>query len=96
MAQELPDIDYLSRLAALHFNAAESARASEDIARIIDMIEAMRRVDTDGVEPLAHPLEATARLREDKVCEDPDPEVLQSGAPAAQEGFYLVPRFVDS
>ena len=95
MARESPDIDYLSRLAALRFDAAESERAGEDIARIIDMIEAMRGVDTDGVEPLAHPLEAIQRLRADKITEQPDTEELQSGAPVARDGFFLVPRVVD-
>lgn len=89
------DIAYLSRLAALHFEGVELDRAKDDITRIIDMIKAMRAVDTEGVEPLAHPAHAVQRLRRDEVCEDPDPKRLQSGAPSAQEGFYLVPRVVD-
>jgi len=89
------DITYLSRLAALQFDADETQRAAADIARIIDMIEVMQAVDTEGVEPLAHPYEAVQRLREDTVTEDPREEALQAGAPAAQDGFYLVPRFVE-
>ena len=95
MTDKSLNIEYLSRLAALQFEAEEPKRAEEDIARIIDMIEAMQAVDTEGVEPLAHPLEAGQRLRQDEVTEHPDTADLQSGAPASQDGFYLVPRFVD-
>ena len=94
-AKEELDIAYLSRLAALHFEGAELDRAREDITRIIDMIETMRAVDTEGVEPLAHPAHAIQRLRRDEISEDPDRQSFQSGAPSAREGFYLVPRVVD-
>lgn len=94
-AQKELDIAYLSRLAALHFEGAELDRAKDDIIRIIDMINAMRRVDTEGVEPLAHPADTGQRLRPDRISEDPDPAHLQSGAPSAREGFYLVPRVVE-
>ena len=89
------DIAYLSRLAALRIDEKELRRAKEDLGRIIQMIEAMRAVDTDGIEPLAHPLEAGQRLREDRVSESPDPEALQARAPLVREGFYLVPRVVE-
>ncbi len=95
MTEKSLDITYLSRLAALRFDADETIRAEADIARIIDMIEAMQAVQTEGVEPLAHPHEAVQRLRGDQVTEDPDPGTLQASAPAAQDGFYLVPRFVE-
>lgn len=95
MADTGPDIRYLSRLSALRFNAAEVHSAKQDLDRIIEMIEAMRAMDTQGVEPLAHPLEAGQRLRKDKVTEQPQAEDLQTGAPEVREGFYLVPRVVE-
>ncbi len=95
MTEKSLDITYLSRLAALRFDADETIRAEADIVRIIDMIEAMQAVETEGVEPLAHPHEAVQRLRGDQVTEDPDPGTLQAGAPTAQDGFYLVPRYVE-
>lgn len=94
-AKKALDIAYLSRLAALQFEGAEQDRAREDLTRIINMIEAMRAVDTEGIEPLAHPAHALQRLRRDVISENPDPQALQSGAPSAREGFYLVPRVVD-
>ena len=44
--------------------------------------------------PLAHPLDARQRLRSDEVTEVVDRELLQQGAPAIEDGLYLVPRVV--
>ena len=55
----------------------------------------MQAVDTDGVEPLAHPLEATQRLRADAVTEENRREAYQAIAPAVEDGLYLVPKVIE-
>ena len=52
-------------------------------------------VDTDGIAPLAHPLEAVQRLRDDEVTETDQHERLQSLAPEVSDGLYLVPRVIE-
>ena len=52
-------------------------------------------MDTDGVEPLAHPIESDQRLRPDTVSETVDRDHYQRGAPATRDGLYLVPRVVE-
>ncbi|MOA29126.1 aspartyl/glutamyl-tRNA amidotransferase subunit C [compost metagenome] len=66
------------------------------------MIERLQSVDTQGVEPLAHPLSAhediVLRLREDAVTETSSEarrEALLANAPDAQEGLFLVPKVLD-
>ncbi len=56
----------------------------------------MQAVDTSGVEPLAHPLEATQRLRPDAVTETDHRDAYQTIAPAVEEGLYLVPKVIES
>ena len=55
----------------------------------------MQAVDTDGIEPLAHPLEATQRLRADVVGESNRRDAYQAIAPAVAEGLYLVPKVIE-
>jgi aspartyl-tRNA(Asn)/glutamyl-tRNA(Gln) amidotransferase subunit C len=55
----------------------------------------MRRVDTAGVEPMAHPLDATQRLRADVVTEADQRKLYQSVAPAVEGGLYLVPKVIE-
>jgi aspartyl-tRNA(Asn)/glutamyl-tRNA(Gln) amidotransferase subunit C len=55
----------------------------------------MNEVDTTGVEPLAHAIDAIATLRADAVTEQVDRDSLQAGAPRVEEGYYLVPRVIE-
>jgi aspartyl-tRNA(Asn)/glutamyl-tRNA(Gln) amidotransferase subunit C len=94
MSQDI-DIDHLARLARLNLDADARARAKVDLGNIINMIDAMQAVPTDGVEPMAHPLDATQRLRNDAVTETVDPARFQAHAPETADGYYLVPRVVE-
>ena len=89
------DIKHLLRLAQLALTETEQTAARKDLQRIITMVDQMQAVDTEGVEPLAHPLDAVQRLRPDVVTEQVDRELNQQGAPATRDGFYLVPRVVE-
>jgi aspartyl-tRNA(Asn)/glutamyl-tRNA(Gln) amidotransferase subunit C len=89
------DVDHLSRLAQLALTNTEQTAVREDLERIIQMVDQMQAMDTDGIEPLAHPLDADQRLRADVVTEQVDRELFQQGAPATRDGLYLVPRVVE-
>lgn len=89
------DIKHLSRLAQLALTETERSAARKDLERIITMVDQMQAMDTDGVEPLAHPLDADQRLRADAVTETVDRDLYQKGAPATRDGLYLVPRVVE-
>jgi len=64
-----------------------------------DIVEKMRAVDTAGVEPLAHPLDAVQevalRLRDDVASEQIDREANQRSAPAVERGLFLVPKVIE-
>jgi aspartyl-tRNA(Asn)/glutamyl-tRNA(Gln) amidotransferase subunit C len=90
-----PLISHLARLAKLALSPAERTGAAADLERIIARVDRMQRIPTDGVEPLAHPLDATARLRPDEVTETVDRDTFQALAPATADGLYLVPRVLD-
>ena len=89
------DLPHLCRLAQLALDDAGQQAARADLERIIAMVDRMQSVATDGVEPLAHPLGTTARLRPDVVTEQVDREGFQAVAPAVRDGMYLVPRVVE-
>ena len=85
------DLDHLARLAALRLDGSERLGVERDLRRIIALVDEMQAVDTTDVDPLAHPLDATQRLRADEATERIDRERYQAGAPEARDGFYLVP-----
>ena len=55
----------------------------------------MDEIDTSAVEPLAHPLDLTARLRPDVVTESDQRELFQTIAPQVERGLYLVPKVIE-
>ena len=89
------DIDRLARLAALRLSEGERLAVLDDLQRIVAMVDRMQSVDTDGVAPLSHPLDAAQRLRPDALTEAVDRAHYQAGAPAVRDGLYIVPRVVE-
>ena len=94
-------IDKLLRLAALSLESSQQIRLRADLEKIVAFIDAMQQVDTDGVEPLAHPLAdlgdwaAAQPLRDDLVTETVHREAFQETAAEVRDGLYLVPRVVE-
>ena len=65
------------------------------ITDILALIDQMQSVDTDNVEPLAHPLDMTQRLRPDTVTEEDQRDALQELAPEKEAGLFLVPKVIE-
>ena len=99
MALTPEDITRISHLARLELQPAESERMLTQINDFFGIVEAMRAVDTTGIEPLAHPVAAfqdvALRLREDAVREGDDRAANQRNAPAVERGLFLVPKVIE-
>ncbi len=95
MALERSDVEKIAHLARLGLDEAEIPRTTETLNNILGLIDQMQAVDTNGIEPLAHPLEATQRLRADVVSETNQRDAYQAIAPAVENGLYLVPKVIE-
>lgn len=89
------DVAHLAALARLAMDEKTASAVAADLQSIVTLIDAMGTVDTQGIEPLSHPFDGTARLRTDEVTEYPEPERFQRNAPATSDQYYLVPRVVE-
>ena len=89
------DVRRIARLARIALQGAESAAVAERLNGVLQMVEQIRRVDTSGVEPMAHAQDVVQPLREDSVTETDQRERYQAVAPAVEEGLYLVPKVVE-
>ena len=90
-----PTLDRLTRLSQLELSAEEERLVLDDLGHIVALIDEMQAIDTDGVEPLAHPLDMDQPLRDDTVTETVDRARFLAIAPATRDGLYLVPRVVE-
>ncbi|ARV19245.1 Glutamyl-tRNA(Gln) amidotransferase subunit C [Curvibacter sp. AEP1-3] len=93
------DIARIANLARLELQPVESERMLTQLNGFFGIVEAMRAVDTTGVQPLAHPVAAiqdiTLRLRDDAISEPDNREANQRSAPAVERGLFLVPKVIE-
>jgi aspartyl-tRNA(Asn)/glutamyl-tRNA(Gln) amidotransferase subunit C len=95
MAVDLADIEKVAALARIKLDQESILEVSQSISDILSMVDTMQSVDTDGIEPMANPHDATQRLRPDSVTEHNQREAFQRIAPLVEDGLYLVPRVIE-
>ena len=95
MALDKTEIEKIAHLARLHIGESETEKVATRITDILVLIDQMQSVDTEAVEPLAHPLDLVQRLRADVITEDNQRDRLQKLAPASEDGLYLVPKVLE-
>lgn len=95
MALTLNDVEKIARLSRLYLNDGEKAQTLQELNDIFAIVEKMQSVNTDGIEPMAHPHEAALRLREDKITETDRAAEYQSVAPEVRNRLYIVPQVIE-
>ncbi|MDQ3259609.1 MAG: Asp-tRNA(Asn)/Glu-tRNA(Gln) amidotransferase subunit GatC [Burkholderiales bacterium] len=86
------DIKRIARLARIAVSDQETETIRGELSNIFRLIETMQAVDTTHVAPMSHSEGMTQRLREDRVTETDQRQLLQSVAPQVEAGLYLVPK----
>ena len=95
MSLDQNDVEYIAHLARLAINEEDIPSYADELSNILELVAQMNEVDSAAVEPMAHPLEAAQRLRDDCVTEENQRERFQSIAPLVEKGLYLVPRVIE-
>ncbi|RRD91016.1 Asp-tRNA(Asn)/Glu-tRNA(Gln) amidotransferase subunit GatC [Conchiformibius steedae] len=95
MALTPNDVEKIARLSRLRLNDSEKAAMLSELNDIFALIEKMQAVDTEGVEPMAHPHETALRLRDDVVTESDRAADYQACAPDVRERLYIVPQVIE-
>lgn len=88
-------VSAIANLARLSLDDTQSAEYAQSLNKILGMMETLKGIDTDGVEPLKSPFDNPQPLREDVVTEQNHREEYQAVAPATEAGLYLVPRVIE-
>jgi aspartyl-tRNA(Asn)/glutamyl-tRNA(Gln) amidotransferase subunit C len=90
------EIDHIALLARLELEPEERETVARDLTRILEYFETLERLDTRGVEPMAHVLPLQNVLRTDTVRPGLSLEAALQNAPEAVEGLFQVPRVVEA
>jgi aspartyl-tRNA(Asn)/glutamyl-tRNA(Gln) amidotransferase subunit C len=95
MSLSAQDIERIAHLARIRVTPDEVGQVQKKLEGIFKLIDDMQSVNTQGVEPMSHGLDMVLRLRDDAVTEKNEREKLQSNAPAAADGYFLVPKVIE-
>lgn len=99
MSLDAAQIAKIAALSRLTLTADQVPVLEQQLNNIMGLADRLSAENTDGIEPLAHPLSLilpiALRLREDAVTEIDQRTENMSNAPAAQDGLFLVPKVIE-
>jgi aspartyl-tRNA(Asn)/glutamyl-tRNA(Gln) amidotransferase subunit C len=86
----------VAKLARLKLSDAEVEQFSGQLGAVLGYVEVLNELNTEGVEPLAHPLEIADVLRDDLPTPSLPREAALSNAPKSDGKCFLVPQILDA
>lgn len=90
--EEVRKIGSLSRL---NLDESDTALYEDQLNRILDYVEQLGRLDTEGIESTSHVLSLSNVMREDVAAESLDRESALMNAPDHTDKFYRVPKIIE-
>lgn len=95
MSIDADEVKKIAFLARLKIEDADIPDYVSNLSNILELVAQMNSVNTDGILPMSHPLDAVQRLRDDVVTESNRREDFQLIAPSTEDGLYLVPKVIE-
>lgn len=95
MSLDQRTVENVAHLARLALSPEQAANMTAQLERILGVIAEMQAIPTEGVAPMAHPLDLSQRLRPDAVANADERETLMHNAPAQAAGLFLVPKVIE-
>ena len=85
------EVERVSLLARLRLTSAELETMTEQLAQVVDYVQQLEELDTDGVEPMAHAVELTNVFAEDQLHDSLPRDEALANAPKRDDECYRVP-----
>lgn len=89
------DVQHIANLARLEVSDEQIDDYVEKLTQILDMVDALKEVDTSEVLPLAHPLHMSQPLRADEPTEKNQRDLFQANTEHVEQGLYTVPKVIE-
>ena len=95
MSLNREQVQWVAHLARLELTEAELELMTPQLSAILDYVEQLRQVNTENVEPLAHPLPVQNVFRADEPAPSLPVDEVLANAPESMEGFFVVSKVVE-
>jgi len=89
------EVHRVARLARLSLSDAEADRMTTDLDHILEYVETLQDLDTEGIEPTAHAIPLKTPMRSDRATPGLDPALAVRNAPEALETAFVVPKVIE-
>ena len=90
--KQVKEIAYLARLSV---DDSQLEQNTEELNNILNLMEELGEIETGDIEPMAHPLHMSQRLRDDEVSEGDLSKEFQEIAPKTGKSHFLVPTVIE-
>ena len=87
-------LDYVGILAKLELSGEERVHAKKDMEGMLDYIDKLKELDTEGVEPMVQLFTMDNVFREDVITNGDAREQIIANAPKSKDGSFMVPKTV--
>ncbi len=88
------EVGYVANLARLEIDDASMERFVGQIGTILEYVETLNTLDTEGVKPTSHALSLTNAFREDRATGSIPRDSALANAPDKEDGSFSVPRVI--
>ena len=88
------DVRYVANLARLILDETAITMFADQIGKILDHVDTLRQVDTNGVPSTSHAIFLNNAFREDEIKPHPGQESALANAPEKEEGQFVVPKII--
>lgn len=91
MSLNIDEVRWIAHLARLQLSESELTAMARDLGSILEYVDLLQKVDTNDVEPLAHPLDVHNVFRDDEPGVSLPVDTALANAPDRRDDFYGVP-----
>ena len=95
MAVDEATVRRIARLARIRISDDEAQALKSELSGILDWVEQLEEVDTEGVEPMTKVVPIELKQRADEVTDGARAEAVVANAPAQDNNFFVVPKVVE-
>jgi aspartyl-tRNA(Asn)/glutamyl-tRNA(Gln) amidotransferase subunit C len=95
MTIDVDTVRKVAKLAHIRVPRDRLAPMAAELSGIMQWIEQLSEVDTEGVEPMTSAVALSLPMREDVVTDGGDPAPILANAPASRDGFFVVPKVLE-
>ena len=88
----IKDVEHVAKLARLELTEQEKEMFTHQLGDVLEHVEKMNEVNTQGVEPMNHPIDFSNVMREDNKIYENTREELMQNAPDVEGEFFKVPK----